>query len=188
MEKDAQKEQNFSKGLRLPCHVCHMENLTDVTSRRLVGELVMLFGKLLPPSPSLPPPTPTLGGSTWDRLGGGFLAAVTRSRICPNLETVRNESPSLSLTGPLGPSSQCCFSSPWSQAASLPGPLSLATSATPLAPPRDSQGGDGRMWHLSGLPLLGWHPGRCSPPTNLPITPPPAPSLWPLSCPRNHYL
>lgn len=54
MEKDAQREQDFSKELRLPCHVGHVENLTNGISRQLVGELVMLFGKLLPPPPYLP--------------------------------------------------------------------------------------------------------------------------------------
>ena len=61
MEKDAQREQNCSKGLRLPCHLWHVENLTTVASRRLVGELVMLFGNLLPPPPSLSLPQPYPG-------------------------------------------------------------------------------------------------------------------------------
>ena len=80
MEKDAQREQNCSKGLRLPCHLRHMENLTSVASRRLVGELVMLFGKLLLLLPRCPYPNPTLGGRTWDHLRGGFSGGVTQSR------------------------------------------------------------------------------------------------------------
>ena len=123
MEKDAQREQNCSKGLRLPCHLRHMENLTSVASRRLVGELVMLFGKLLLLLPRCPYPNPTLGGRTWDHLTGGFSGG--RDSV-----SKRSDSASSSFVGqqgPLDPSSQHLFLSPWSQAASLPGPLSLAT-------------------------------------------------------------
>lgn len=112
MEKDAQREQNFSEGAEAA--------LSSVARGKLdrcnVGELVMLCGKLLP-SPSLPPSppdfTPQPGreqlGPPQRRLSGGGDSVLN---LCSNLETARRGPQSVNLMrqqGPLGPLAGVCF-------------------------------------------------------------------------------
>lgn len=127
----------------------------------------MLFGKLLPPPPSLPtfsppcPCNPTLEGSIWDHLRGGLLMAVTQvSNLRSKLETSRRKwEPPLSLTGQQGPLGLFRGLFVKTLVSGCPSTRSLAlghvshTLGTAMG--RWGRGWGGRMWHLSRLPLLG---------------------------------
>lgn len=162
-----------------------------------MGELVMVFGKLLPRPSPLPPPTPLsqphpgrerLGPPQRKPSAGGDSVL----NLCPKLETSRRtRSPSLGLVGQrthqARPAS-VCFEAP-----GLRPPLPRVPCAWPRQPHLGIGMGwprvEGGMSHLSCLPLLGIQGATFFPNLlPLPVPPPPAPSSQPPSRPQNHYL